>query len=37
MVNYLYWFVYYYGKKEVKINCKMGYVIVFVDELKVVI
>lgn len=37
MVNYPHWFVNYYGKKEAKINRKMGHITVLTDEPKAVL
>ncbi len=37
MVDYPHWFVHYYGKKEAKINRKMGHVTVLTDEPRIVL
>ncbi len=37
MVDYPHWFVHYYGKKEAKINRKMGHVTVLTDEARIVL
>lgn len=37
MVDYPHWFVHYYGKKEAKINRKMGHVTVWTDEPRIVL
>ncbi len=37
MVDYPHWFVHYYGKKEAKINRKMGHVTVLTEEPRIVL